>query len=459
MRAWLGLWSFVFCLITAIGGCATPDKRDIFRQDVAAQAVRPLTVEALAQSVGQHQGPISIGGARYSQGGQTRCTDCLFLDMTGLDHILSFDEGAQTVTLEAGATWRQLQEYLDPRGFAPRIMQSYSNFSIGGSLSVNAHGRYVREGPIIRSVRSIRLVLADGTIVTANRTQNRELFNAAIGGYGGTGVIVEITLDIVPNQKLEKLSRQMSYRQYRNYYDSEVAKAPKAVLHTAILYPPDFKIMRVTTASQTDKPLSITERLRSAGLASDRAGQQNFLTYSGLGKWYRQHIQDVLFNKAEVVWRNYEVAEDVTSIAPPRYGSRYMLQEYFVPVDQFESFVPRMAGVFKRHKVNVVTLSVRRANADEESYLSWARKDVFAFVVFYEQPDTDQANINERTWTQEMLDLVISKGGAWYLPYKILGTKAQFEAAYPRASEFFAVKARVDPANKFRNRLWEAYRP
>jgi FAD/FMN-containing dehydrogenase len=42
-------------------------------------------------------------------------------------------------------------------------MQSYDNFTVGGSLSVNAHGRYVGLGPIVLSVKSIRLVLADDT--------------------------------------------------------------------------------------------------------------------------------------------------------------------------------------------------------------------------------------------------------------------------------------------------------
>jgi hypothetical protein len=46
-------------------------------------------------------------------------------------------------------------------------------------------------------------------------------------------------------------------------------------------------------------------------------------------------------------------------------------------------------------------------------------------------------------------------GGSYYLPYQILATEEQFEAAYPRAGEFFELKRRVDPFNKFRNR-WDA---
>jgi FAD/FMN-containing dehydrogenase len=59
--------------------------------------------------------------------------------------------------------------------------------------------------------------------------------------------------------------------------------------------------------------------------------------------------------------------------------------------------------------------------------------------------------------TRELIDQAISEGGAYYLPYQILATKEQFHAAYPRATEFIKLKGRVDPHNKFRNRLLDAY--
>src|SRR5262249_51457765 len=62
-----------------------------------------------------------------------------------------------------------------------------------------------------------------------------------------------------------------------------------------------------------------------------------------------------------------------------------------------------------------------------------------------------------RMWTKELTDDAISVGGIYYLPYQIMATKDQFYAAYPRAKEFFELKHRVDPSNKFRNRLWDTY--
>jgi hypothetical protein len=54
-------------------------------------------------------------------------------------------------------------------------------------------------------------------------------------------------------------------------------------------------------------------------------------------------------------------------------------------------------------------------------------------------------------------DAVLAAGGTYYLPYQLVATRAQFLRAYPAAPRFFALKERLDPTCKFRNRLWERY--
>ena len=77
-------------------------------------------------------------------------------------------------------------------------MQSYATFTVGGLLSVKAHGRYMGYGPLINTVEFIQIVLVDGSIHEATATNtNQHLFFGAIGGYGGIGVITEATLRLV----------------------------------------------------------------------------------------------------------------------------------------------------------------------------------------------------------------------------------------------------------------------
>src|SRR5438309_5733966 len=168
------------------------------------QVITPTSTTEIADALRLHTGPISIGGARHSMGGQIGTDGALFIDMRRFDRILNFSPADKTITVQAGTRWRQILEHIDSANLAVKIMQSYANFTVGGSLSVNAHGRYLGLGPIILSVKSLKVVLADGTIVEASPTSNADIFYGVIGGYGGLGVIVEATLELTDNLKVRR---------------------------------------------------------------------------------------------------------------------------------------------------------------------------------------------------------------------------------------------------------------
>ena len=111
------------------------------------------------------------------------------------------------------------------------------------------------------------------------------------------------------------------------------------------------------------------------------------------GKQRREYIVDpLLFASKKVHWRNYEAGYDVAELEPVSRTERtYVLQEYFVPIDRFDEFVPLMADILQRHRVNAVNVSVRHALADPGSLLAWAREECFAFVLYYKQRTRDTA--------------------------------------------------------------------
>jgi hypothetical protein len=121
---------------------------------VVAEVIEPTTVEQIVAAVKGHEGPISVGGGRYSMGGQTATHGALQIDMRKFNRVLAFDSVGRTITVQPGIRWRQIQERIDPSNLSVKIMQTYSNFTVGGSLSVNVHGRYIGLGPLVLSVRS-----------------------------------------------------------------------------------------------------------------------------------------------------------------------------------------------------------------------------------------------------------------------------------------------------------------
>lgn len=424
------------------------------------EIITPTSVEAIIDAVKNHPGPISIGGGRYSMGGQTATDGALQIDMRRFAQVVSFSKENKVITVQAGITWRKVQEYIDPYDLSVEIMQSFDNFTVGGSLSVNAHGRYVGLGPMVLSVKSIRLVLADGSLVSASPTENTDLFYGAIGGYGALGVITEATLQLTDNVRVEERSELMPLSEYRAYFDKNVRNNANVIFHNADIFPTAFDMVRVSSYTKTDKPVTVPERLVPAD-ADYSSNRRIFEVVSEwpVGKWTRQHVLDPwLHRKSSVEWRNYEASYDVRELEPAsRKSSTFVLQEYFVPASRMDKFVPQMVGVLRRHHVNVINISIRHSRPDPGTYLAWARSEVFCFVIYYKQGTAESAQREVQGWTRELIDRAIDEGGAYYLPYQILATKEQFHAAYPRAWDFFELKRRVDPLNKFRNRLLDAY--
>jgi FAD/FMN-containing dehydrogenase len=474
MGKWLGVFLLAVVLLTAgdavWGAARTPVERpaappvvnDVTQLNPipVSAVIAPTRIAQIGEAVRSHGGPISVGGGRYSMGGQTATPNGLQIDMRRFDRVVAFDSVGKTITVQPGIRWRQIQERIDPANLSVKIMQTYSNFTVGGSLSVNVHGRYVGLGPLILSVRSIKVVLADGTLVEASPTKNPDVFFGAIGGYGGIGVIVEATLDLADNVRVKRKDRTMPIAEYRRWFAQHVRDSAGVVFHNADIYPDAYETVNAVSYVRTDEPVTVPDRLipRDAGYGVNRFAYRVISEWP-FGKAIRQHVIDPLvFHGEPVSWRNHEASYDVAELEPTsRESSTYVLQEYFVPVDRFDEFVPKMAHVLRKHDVNVINVSIRHALPDRGSLLAWARGEVFAFVLYYKQGTDAASRRAVGAWTREMTDSLLAVGGAYYLPYQPWASEAQFLRAYPRAPEFFALKRRLDPTNKFRNTLWDRY--
>jgi FAD/FMN-containing dehydrogenase len=427
-----------------------------------ARVDTPRTTEDIARALRAWPGPVSIGGGRYSMGGQTATPGGLQLDLRELRGVLAFDAARRTITVRTGDRWRDVQQAIDPSGLAVKIMQTYDTFTVGGSLSVNCHGRYMGQGPLVRSVREITLVLADGTVVKASPSSNPELFHGAVGGYGAVGVIADATLDLAVNTRVRREDETMPLAAYGEWFRREVRDDPTVVFHNADTYPPAYVTVHAVTYRVTREPLTVEERM----LPPDQASRSHRVGYSLIagwpgGPWVRQHVLDpLIFRGNPVTWRNYEASYDVSELEPAsRDRYTYVLQEYFVPVARLPVFAREMRRILRRHDVNAVNVSIRHALPDTGTFLAWAPEEVFAFVLYYRQGTDPEARREVGKWTRELVEAVLRSGGRYYLPYQPHATRAQFARAYPGAQRLFALKRRVDPGNRFTNVLWDLYQP
>lgn len=418
---------------------------------------------------------VSAAGVKHSMGGQAFRAGGVVLDMRGFDAV-TLDAAARTVTVGAGATWHAIQLAVHPR-FAVKAMQSTDIFSVGGSISVNAHGMDHQAGAVMNSLRRLRVMLADGQVVTASRTENPELFRHVVGGYGLFGVILSATLDLVPNDIYRSEREMIDYRAFPATF-ARIAADPSVGLSYVHLSTSPGSLLKealVYTYARHDEDqalpradLSEVASTKVRRLTVNLAKQNNM--FKRLKWWSEKHLEHRFetctvtraqaqgSGEACLVARNDPMHDSVAYLFNDLPGETDILHEYFVPRAAIVPFIDGLRAIFERDRANLVNASIR-AVGREDNALSYAPAPAFSVVLYLNQPTTPAGNAAMRRLTSDLVDLTAAHGGRFFLPYQLHYGPAQLARSYPEIGAFFAAKRAWDPAGLFSNTWYARYAP
>lgn len=420
----------------------------------------PYSIKELQDFLKNSSDNISIGGGRFSMGGQIAHPDSVHVDMRNLNKIIEIDVQEKTILVETGICWIDIIKEIDELDLSIKVMQTYSNFTVGGALSVNAHGRYVGYGSIISTVIEITLLNYKGEKIIASPTKNQDIFYGAIGGYGGLGIIVEAKLSLTDNCRISNHTKIVDIADYKDYLHNLIG-SEEVIFQNADIQLSDFSKVRINTWLKTSNEITVKKRIRNT--EKPYLIEKYFMwsiTELPVSNWRRENIIDPLwrFNKEVVCTRNYEASYNVKELEPfTRKYRTYVLQEYFIPVNNLLKFNELLKNIIKNNKVNLLNISIRHAPKDPGSLLAWSQEEVFAFVLYYKQKITDAERLHVEKWTKEIIEAALECSGTYYLPYQPHATVEQFRKAYPQYKKFYELKKSVDPDYRFKNILWDKY--
>lgn len=422
-----------------------------------------------------HRLPVSAAGVKHSMGGQAFRAGGVVLDMRGLNAI-RLDPVARTVTVGAGATWNDIQNAIHPR-FAVKAMQSTDIFTVGGSISVNAHGMDHRAGALMNAIRSLRVMLADGRIVTASRTENPDLFRHVVGGYGLFGIVLTAEMEVVPNDVYRSERQLIRTADYPRVFAAlerdpavgltytHLSTAPGSLLEEGLVYayrrdPADQQLARA--------PLTEIASTKLRRLTVNLSKRNDF--FRGVKWWAEKNLehrfetctitraQAMGDGEACLVSRNDPMHDSVPYLRDALPNETDILHEYFLPRERLMPFIAAMKKILVAHRANLVNASIRAVGA-EDNALSYAPAPAFSLVLYINQPTDADGNARMVRLTSALIDLTIAQGGRFFLPYQLHYTPAQLQASYPEIGSFFAEKRRWDPDGLFSNSWYARYAP
>ncbi|MGO4535726.1 FAD-binding oxidoreductase [Leifsonia sp. 2MCAF36] len=146
-------------------------------------------VSAAVRFAGENQLEIAVRGGGHSFAGFSTTDSGIVVDLARLTDVTVLDEERHIVRIGGGATWGHVADVLSPRGLAISSGDTRS-VGVGGlTLSGGLGWKVRRYGLALDSLRAIEIVVADGTILRASASENRDLFWAIRGGGGNFGIV------------------------------------------------------------------------------------------------------------------------------------------------------------------------------------------------------------------------------------------------------------------------------
>jgi FAD/FMN-containing dehydrogenase len=429
-------------------------------------------IQNAVQFAREHKLKVTAAGSRHSMGGHTFVKDGLVLDMRGFNQV-RLDKEHKILNVQTGATWKQLQLYLDQYDLAVKAMQSINIFTVGGTLSVNAHGIAHNPGQVAPTVRSFRILLSNGEIKECSATENSELFHHALGGYGLMGIILDVDLDVVDNEMYLWKTQYMDYKDFAEHYRKNVEGNSNIGLAYGRLSmsPPTYlteTAIHTYEKTHTDVPVV---PLKPPGYVWLDRFIINFSKTGDFGRrlrWAAEKYAEprlhrcISRNEAMsheegcFVSRNQEMYDSMDYLEN-RLQDTDILQEYFIPQEKMPEFVDGLRSIVKNNGANLINVTIRIVHKDDITTLNYARQDMFAYVLYFNQKFNEREGQILQKTTTDLIDLALGLDGTYYLPYQLFYSKVQLRKAYPRIDEFFAAKRMYDPGELFVNKFYEKY--
>jgi FAD/FMN-containing dehydrogenase len=333
---------------------------------------------------------------------------------------------------------------------------------VASTYCVNAHGWPVPFSAGGTTVKELKLLMASGELITCSRTENPEIFSAAMGGYGLFGVITELELQMVPNANLLPTYEVLKAEDFGTRFVDAITKDPTVQMA--------YGRMDVTIDTFFSEALLITYRPApdqsnippavGSGTLS-RISRDIFRAQVNSDNWkearwgFETRVNPMISSAAST--RNSLMNEPVVTLADGDETRTDILHEYFVDAVQFGAFVQACREVIPSSFQQLLNITLRYVDTDHDSVLTYATSPRVAAVMLFSQEKSVRAEADMARMTHELIERVLAIGGSYYLPYRPHATLDQFQRAYKRQAEFAALKRKLDPGLLFRHNLWEQY--
>ena len=404
------------------------------------------------------KGEVIARGLGRSYGDQAVNENNYVAICTKLNHFLHWDEQEGILECEAGVSLEEIITFFGPKGWLPMICPGTKFVTVGGAIANDIHGKaHHIDGSFVNCVLSFTILLADGSVVEASRSENTDLFWANFGGLGLLGVILKARLRLRKiettyfKQKsivIKNLDHMLeALDQYDHEYNYSVAwidaLAKGSKLGGGVLTLGNAAKLNELPDKLKAEPLKLHKTSKLAVPFFLPSFALNGLTVRMLNKV----IAFVQNSPKEFVhYEKFFFPLDAINNWNKGYGKRGFIQYQFViPEDNGKKNLTEILELIAGSGCTPF-LNVFKRMGEAQGILSFPFKGYTLAIDF---PVTKEL----LAFTPKLDAKVLAAGGRLYLGKDALLHESTFKAMYPQYQEWMAIKRKYDPDNRFSSNI------
>jgi FAD/FMN-containing dehydrogenase len=412
------------------------------------------------QQLKNDKAPIIARGSGSCSGDASLNTNEKVLLMERLNRFLAFDEELGILTAEAGTTLADILKVFVPRGWFLPVTPSTKNTTLGGCIAVDTQGKnHHHKGSFGKHVEALELILADGTTKTCSPKINPDLFWATIGGMGLTGIISEVSLQLMPIES--------SYISINHQFAENLEQALTLILHPPAgslysaakldCYATGKALGRgivlnghhaslIELPKKIKKPLAlIKERTRSLPFSTPSFLLNPYLmkSYNDLSSLFQRKKTSSIIH-----YDHFFYANDKIRNRHRLYGKNgYIQYQLVVPLEAGFEALKTLLERISKSRIVVLNSELKRFGKENEAFLSFPKE---GYSLRMEFPIKDPTLFS---FLDQMDDIVLDFGGRVYAAPDPRLKSTAFRAMYPRLGQWQRIKSFFDPQMRFSSDL------
>ncbi|SFR73842.1 FAD-linked oxidoreductase [Agromyces sp. CF514] len=364
------------------------------------------------------------------------------LDLGDVSGVIAADPATGRVTLGAGTRLYDLPRLLAPYGLALQNMGDIDRQTIAGATSTGTHGTGLGFGGLATQIVAAKLVTGTGEPVEISETSRPELLPAVRVGLGALGVLVEVTLQLVPAFVLHAEERIEPLDAVLGQWTERVASAD----HFEFYWFPHTGTAQTKTNTRLPGDAPRDPLGRVSRWVDDELLANGL--YRGICALGRVAPATTPFFARQV--DRFSGDRDFSDVSPKVFTTnrtvRFREMEYAIPLEAVPSAFGEVRSLIERKGWRVSFPLEVRAAASDENWLSTAHGRDTGYIAvhrYFREDPTEYFTAVEA--------IMHAHDGRPHWGKMHTQTDAALREKYPRFDDFLAVRDEFDPDGVFRN--------